>query len=69
MKILGIEEMDGERLGFELQRGGRFVVYQYCISLIIVTFRRPSDVYFVRTGESAIAKGLVFSLISLLLGW
>lgn len=29
----------------------------------------PSDIYFVRAGESAITKGLGFSLISFLLGW
>lgn len=69
MKIVGIEGVDGHQLAHELQRGARFVVYQYCISIIVMTFKRPSDIYFVRAGEGAVSKGLGFSLISLLLGW
>ena len=69
MKIVGIEGVDGPQLAHELQRGARFVVYQYCISIIVMTFKRPSSIYFVRAGEGAVSKGLGFSLISLLLGW
>lgn len=61
--------MDGQQLSQELQRGGKFVIYQYCISILILTFKRPSHIYFVRAGEGSVAKGLGFSLISLLLGW
>ena len=69
MKIVGTETLGTGELNFELQRGGKFVVYYYCISLLVITFKRPSDIYFVRLGESRVSKGLVFSLISLLLGW
>jgi hypothetical protein len=69
MKIQGIEGMTGNDLHVALQQGGKFVTFQYCISIIILTFKRSSDVFFVRAGESAASKGLVFSLISLLLGW
>jgi hypothetical protein len=69
MKILGIEGLNEEQLATEIQRGAKFVIYQYCISIVILTFRRPSDIYFIRAGETAVGKGLGFSLISLLLGW
>lgn len=69
MKIIGTEGLDGQQLGLELQRGAKFVTYQYCISILILTFRRSSDIYFVRAGESAVGKGLGFSSISLFLGW
>ena len=61
--------MTPQEIAFEVQRGGRFVVYQYCISLLIVSFRRNSPVKFIRAGESAVTKGLPFTLLSLLLGW
>ena len=54
---------------FELRRGGRFVIYQYCISILIMTFKRPSDIYFLRAGESGVGKGIGYTLISLLFGW
>lgn len=69
MKIIGTEGLDGQQLGLELQRGAKFVTYQYCISILILTFRRSSDIYFVRAEESAVSKGIGFSLISLFLGW
>jgi len=34
-----------------------------------MTFKRGSDVYFIRSGESSIKYGLIYTLISLLLGW
>lgn len=69
MKITGIEGLDSQQLVLELQQGAKFVIYQYCISIIIVTLKRSSNIYLVRAGESAVSKGLGFSFISLLLGW
>lgn len=68
-KIRGIEGMKNGELDFEIQRGGRFVLFQYCISIVVLTFRRPSDIYFLRQGENAVGKGLPFTLLSLVAGW
>lgn len=69
-KIIGLEEIQtGGHLQMEIQRGAKFVVYQYCISLLIITFKRFSNIYFVKSDENAIVKGLPFSLLSLVLGW
>ncbi len=67
--IKGIEGMTGQQLNEELQLGGKFVVYQYCISIIVMTFKRGSDVYFIKSGESAVGKGVKYILLSLLFGW
>src|SRR5215468_7152617 len=69
MKIQGIEGMSPDRLQFELQRGAKLVVYQYSISILVMSFRRSSDIYFIPAGESAVKKGLPWSLISLVAGW
>lgn len=69
MKLIGIERMSPAELSFELQRGGKFVTYYYCISVIIITFRRGSHIYFIKAGESAVSKGLPWTLLTLLLGW
>jgi hypothetical protein len=69
MKILGIDGMTEEQLRKEVRRGGKFVFYEYCISILILTFKRPSDVYFIPVGKSTVVPGLRFSLLSLLLGW
>jgi hypothetical protein len=69
MEIVGIEGLSAQELNIELQQGAKFVFFQYCISIIFMTFKRPSSIYFVRAGESKISKGLGFSLISFFLGW
>jgi hypothetical protein len=69
MDINGIEGLSVADVNVELSLGGKFIMYQYCISILIMTFRRPTDVYFVKVGESATAKGLPFVLLSLVLGW
>ncbi len=67
--ILGIEGMSPQELVFELQRGGKFVRYQWCVSALIITFKRFSAVHFVRAGESRQMKGLQWTLLSLVAGW
>src|SRR5438552_13567350 len=53
----------------ELDAGGRFVFFEYCISFVVASQRRPSRVYFLPAGRKGLARGLAYSLISLLFGW
>ena len=69
MKIVGTEGLTNAQIQEELQRGARFVIYQYCISLIAVTFKRSSNIYFIRAGQRSMTPGLGCSAASLLLGW
>ena len=69
MKINGIDGMTADELRLELQTGAKFVIFQYCISIIILTFRRNSDIYFVKPQESTLGKSISYTLATLLLGW
>jgi hypothetical protein len=69
VKIIGIEGLPPEQLAEELQRGAKFVIYQYCISIIVMTFKRGSDIHYIRPGENRVVKGLGFTFLSLFLGW
>lgn len=69
MKIVGIEGLSVHQLRDEVNRGGRFVVYGYCVSVLILTFKRSSDVTFVRAGQSPVVAGLGWTFLSLFLGW
>src|SRR5436309_15848476 len=68
VKIIGVENVSPEQLKAELAAGARFVIYQYCISVLVMSFTRVSDIYFMRPEDNAFTKGLPFSLISLVLG-
>ncbi|HEY7698219.1 MAG TPA: hypothetical protein VIE88_07365 [Vicinamibacteria bacterium] len=69
MKIQGLGNMTFGELQHELDRGGKFVIFEYCVSILILTFKNPTDVYFLRSGESAFGKSFGYSLVSLVAGW
>lgn len=57
-RIVGFEDMKSmPQLQQELQQGAKFVMYQYCISLFVVTFKRWSKIYFIRHDQSAMGRG------------
>jgi hypothetical protein len=53
----------------EIDRGGKFVVYQYCVSIIIYSYKVNSPVYLIRGGESGLYTFAKYSLVSLIAGW
>lgn len=68
-RIVGIEGMSDADLNAAIADGARLVVYQYTISIIVMTFRRGSAVHFVPAGQSAVVKGLPYSLLTFVAGW
>ena len=65
--IKNLENLSDEQINNELKKGGKFVMFSYTISIIIMTFRRNSDIYFIKSGESAVAYSWKYSLITFLL--
>ncbi len=61
--------MTNDEIQDEIDRGARFVVFQYTISAVFITFRRHSPILFLRAGENAAVKSLPYTLTTLLLGW
>lgn len=69
LKILGIEGHNAESIRHDVAHGAKFVIYSYNFSLVVVSFKRASNIYFVRAGQSRIVKGLPFTLVALVCGW
>jgi hypothetical protein len=69
MKIKNIDGLSAHELQQEGDNGARFVYFAYTISIAVVTFKRTSDVYMIRNGESRAARSWPFTLISFLSGW
>ena len=45
MKIEYLEDWTIEELEADIAKGGKFVIFTYAISIILATFRRPSDIF------------------------
>lgn len=69
MQVKNIDGLTVADIKNEVDNGAKFVIYQYAISLVVITFKRSSDIYFVRNGENAVVKGLPYTLIAFFLGW
>lgn len=68
-QIKNVDGLSPQQVKALVDQGGKFVVYQYAISVLIMSFKRGSDIYFIRPGESAAAKGLGYTAMSFFLGW
>ena len=68
-KINGIEGLTTQDVLSEIEKGAKFVIYTYCISIIVMTFKRSSDIYFIKSGEGSVGKGVSFTIVSMIFGW
>jgi hypothetical protein len=49
--------------------GYRFVFFEFCLSFLFVTIRRPSALYFLRPGDGAWRKRIGYTAVTLFCGW
>jgi hypothetical protein len=64
-----INRMEPEALHNAVEQGARLVLFQYAISLIVITFRRNTAIRLVAPGQNPVVKGLPYTLFTLFLGW
>ena len=69
IEIRGIERMSAKEVIEEVERGGRFVIYQTVMSFVVVTLRHPTAIHFIRSGQGRVGPGIGYTLQTLLLGW
>jgi hypothetical protein len=69
MTIKNLDGLTTDEINRELAHGAKFVIYQFTISIIVMTFRRSSDVYFIKANENGTVKGLPYTLLTFFLGW
>jgi len=69
LRINGIEGKTFAEIDALLASGARFVFFEYCISCLIFTSRRPTDIELLPAGEHGWVRSLPFTVVSVLLGW
>lgn len=68
-EIKNIEGLSIQQVRDLVDQGGKFVIFQYAISLLVVSFRRSSSIYFIRPDEGTFGKHVGFTLLTLVMGW
>jgi hypothetical protein len=64
-----LPDLPRQQLKAELQIGTRIIIFQYCFSIIIFSFKRTSPAFLIKIGESLWNRGVKYSLISFFFGW
>jgi hypothetical protein len=67
--VAGTEGLSMEQILEMTAAGGRFVTFTFAFSLLIMSFRRSSRIYFLRPGENGAMRALGFNLLSGTVGW
>lgn len=69
MTIKGVEGLTVGEVQDQVSQGAKFLVFGYCMSFLVISLKRSSDITFVRAGESAFLASLPYTILSLFLGW
>ncbi len=69
-KLIIDDQISLEQLQNEVEKGGTFVMYQYCISfLLVLSLRRFSPAYFIPANESKSKYKTKYNWLSSIFGW
>ncbi|MCU0435404.1 MAG: hypothetical protein MUC87_18245 [Bacteroidia bacterium] len=72
MKKFSLKKTNGhtlEQIHAEINAGGKFVTYGYCISVVAFTYRLISSPHFIKAGETNSKYRSKYNLLSLIFGW
>ncbi len=69
MQIKNTEGLSVSQMRDLVQQGGKFVVFPYTVSFLIMTLKRSSDIYFIRPDENTFKYSYGFVLLNLIVGW
>lgn len=67
--VSGTEGMSIQQIEDDVLRGGRFRIFRYNFSLIVISFQRSSGIYYIRAGHGPGAHAWPWTLLSLVVGW
>ena len=67
--IVGADGLTVRDIYREIGEGARFVVYQYCISVVLMSFKNSSAIHLVRPGQRNWGAALPLTAVSLVAGW
>jgi hypothetical protein len=69
MNIKNTEGLKVAQIKQLVQQGGKFVVFPYTISFILMTLKRNSDIYFIKPNEGTFQYSYPFVLLNFFIGW
>lgn len=69
MLIKNIDGLSVSQIKEIVNKGGKFVIFPYTISFFIMTLKRSSTIYFIRSEESSLKHSYPYVLLNFFIGW
>jgi hypothetical protein len=69
MQIREIDHLSLAEVEDQLRRGARFVHFEYCVSLLVFTWRMPTDIFLLAPGQRGVFRSWPYLLVTILFGW
>ncbi|WP_163408564.1 hypothetical protein [Flavobacterium ajazii] len=69
MQIKNIEGLKVSQIRDIVGQGGKFVIFPYTISFVLMTLKRSSDIYFIRPDENTFKYSYGYVLLNFFIGW
>lgn len=69
MLIKNIDGLSVSQIKEQVNKGGKFVIFPYTISFVIMTLKRSSDIYFIRQDENSFKYSYSYVLLNFFIGW
>jgi hypothetical protein len=69
MEIKNIDGLSLKEIKGLIQQGAKFVIFPYAISIIIMSFKRNSSIYFIRPNENSFKYSYAHFGVNILFGW
>lgn len=69
MLIKNIDGLSVSQIKELVNKGGKFVIFPYTISFVIMTLKRSSDIYFIRPEENSFKYSYSYVLLNFFIGW
>ncbi|WP_116788060.1 hypothetical protein [Flavobacterium psychrotrophum] len=69
MQIKNIDGLSVSQIRRMVNEGGKFVIFPYTVSIVVMTFKRSSSIYFIPPGENTIKHSYKHVLTNGVLGW
>ncbi|CAM1356633.1 hypothetical protein [Tenacibaculum halocynthiae] len=69
LSLRNIENLSKDNVQERINKGYRFIIYPYCISLVISNINAVSPAFFLSPKDDRKKQGFIYNVISLIFGW
>ncbi|MDP4177389.1 MAG: RDD family protein [Bacillota bacterium] len=68
-KVEGLKGMTIDEVLEGVNNGGRFAIFKYCVSLVTITSKQPSNIIYIKPNDNLFKYHWTYTLTTIIIGW